>query len=488
MHTRQSLSDEFENLNELDYLYADHQEKICRALRQYKSQKKHLSPDNYRYITEQLSILERKLGVVRVNIRLIRQNSLKAGENISIITQLSSFYRETKEKLRIYISILSYLIVSSDWQSPSYAHSLFSQAGRQTGQITGNINDYKRDVHLDEAKYEKKFLSEYIDGRFKLMTRALLVNSGMAAFSTILNYLQAEGKINGKILIGKNVYFQNKQLIVKSYPDKIIEIEEDRTENIILAIKTHQPSVIYFDSLTNTNNILLPDLKRIISKLNDAKKETYLLCDNTCLASTFQAYKLVKRPGKLKLILFESLNKYYQFGLDRVTAGIIIATGQDAVKLFEYRKHCGTNITDSSVFALPSPNRKFLEKRLSRHMRNALILANFLDGKAIYPALHSHPCFQWSKNYSFGGSFLTLKFSKEQNQRALNKILGKILSQAGNEKINLIGGTSFGFDTTRVYLTATHTQFAESFIRISAGTENLFQMEKIGRIIAKALS
>ncbi len=62
-------------------------------------------------------------------------------------------------------------------------------------------------------------------------------------------------------------------------------------------------------------------------------------------------------------------------------------------------------------------------------------------------------------------------------------MLKKILLNARKEKTNLIGGTSFGFDITRVYLTASHTQFARSFIRISAGMENLSQMEKIGRIL-----
>jgi cystathionine beta-lyase/cystathionine gamma-synthase len=493
---RQSIVDELENLEELDYLYNDYSDKILQAQKKFKGQKKYLLPENYRYITDSLSNLAKELEKEKTKIRLIRQKARKSEENQLFFIDLSSYYRKTKEKLRIYISILSSLIISSDWQSPSYAHSLFSQAGRQTGNISANINDYKRDVHLDEAIYEKAFLSEYIDGRFKLLTHALLVNSGMAAFSTILNYLQAEGKINGKILIGKNVYFQNKQLVVKSFKDKIIEIEEDKTDKIIAVINKNQPSVVYFDSLTNTKDILLPDLYKIISLLNKSKREVYLLVDNTCLASSFQTYKLVKRPGNLRLVLFESMNKYYQFGLDRVTAGIIVANGKDAVKLFEYRKHCGTNIIDSSVFAFPSPNKKLLEKRLFRHQRNALHLASYIQNHLennrlidtiTYPSFVNHPSYSWSKNYHFCGSYFSLQFRKKHNQRTLKKILEKIISKSKKENINIIGGTSFGFDITRVYLTASHTQFAQSFIRISAGTENIIQTEKIGKIILKVL-
>src|SRR3989344_6045809 len=97
--------------------------------------------------------------------------------------------------LRLLVAQFASLMIGSDWQSPSYDYSLIPWAGRQTGKITGTVNDYKRDVHLDEKIYEKQFLSEYIDARFKFRLSAFLTNSGQAGFQTILTYLLSEGKI-----------------------------------------------------------------------------------------------------------------------------------------------------------------------------------------------------------------------------------------------------------------------------------------------------
>jgi hypothetical protein len=79
--------------------------------------------------------------------------------------------------LRSQIGIISSLITATDWQSPSFKHSVMSEAGRQTGEISGNINDYKRDVHLDERDYESKYLREYIHTPMKFLVKTYLTNS-----------------------------------------------------------------------------------------------------------------------------------------------------------------------------------------------------------------------------------------------------------------------------------------------------------------------
>jgi cystathionine beta-lyase/cystathionine gamma-synthase len=398
--------------------------------------------------------------------------------------------------LRILINIYASLAISHDFQSPSFSHSLTSMAGRQTGQIKGNINDYKRDVHLDSYEYEKIFLKEFIDAKFKFALRSFLVNSGMSAFSTILTYLQSIGKLNGKILLGKNVYFQNKQLICKMFGDQVIEVEENNLLEIKEIITKTKPCVIYFDSLCNSPDINKPDLTSIIDLLNkNCRIRTYLLIDNTLMSVYFQPFKLVRRPGNLKIISFESLNKYHQYGLDRVTAGIITCQFSDSAGLYEYRKHCGSILTDFSTHLLPTPNRQFFEKRLQKLSENVQYLSsrinkisksarNFNIDQIIYPKSSK----SWDKKMSFSGSFFNIRLKKsKQNPKNINNLINKVINLAQKRKVNIIAGTSFGFNTTRIYLTASHTAFAQSFLRIAVGTENKYRLNQIAEIISLAL-
>ncbi|MDP3793488.1 MAG: hypothetical protein Q8R07_01920, partial [Candidatus Uhrbacteria bacterium] len=63
------------------------------------------------------------------------------------------------------------------------------------------------------------------------------------------------------------------------------------------------------------------------------------------------------------------------------------------------------------------------------------------------------------------------------------KFLEKIMQRAKQEKVGLIAGTSFGLDVTRIYLTALHaSRDAEPFIRISLGTETLWELEQLKRV------
>jgi hypothetical protein len=55
-------------------------------------------------------------------------------------------------------------------------------------------------------------------------------------------------------------------------------------------------------------------------------------------------------------------------------------------------------------------------------------------------------------------------------------------------KVDLNAGTSFGFDVTRIYLTARHAnEDARPFIRISPGTETEEGIERVKEVLLLAL-
>ena len=457
---------------------------------------------SYKDVDRNIKFLKEKYSESLTIYKQFHKTIEGRNNKLFLINSLRNKKRELSEFIRTHQSILGSLLTSADWQSPSYSHSIYPLSGTQEGKILGTINDYKRDVHLDEEDFENNFVKEYVDRRADQKIQALLTNSGMAAFTTILNFLLSEKKTEGTILIGKSVYFQYKQIISKSFYRSVIEISEVDTDRLIKTIFTRKPKVVYIDSLSNSIDIPVPDLKWIFeSVVKSYKEEIYFIIDNTCLSKTCQPYKLIPHHcNNLHLIIFESLMKYVHLGLDKITAGIILSKGQDSSKIFEYRKHSGTNILDSSVYVIPRPNRLILSKRLDRFQRNAFFLATslqeFVDNnencplkKIIYPGLSNHPSYPWSRKMSFQGSFVNLLFREEFDSISQHKkFIDQAIKEAKKRNVELVAGTSFGLDITRIYLTSLWTDFGRPFIRIAVGTEDMMMMGEIAHVIISTLS
>lgn len=399
--------------------------------------------------------------------------------------------------LRTYQEMFGSLLTSLDWQSPSFSHSLFSQAGKQTGQIKLSLTDYKRDHHIDEKGYERSFIKEYVDAPLKFPLVSYVTNSGMSAFSTLLFFLLGEKKLKGNILIGNSIYFQNKTLLKSISDIKLHTVDESNYAEIIHAMQKVHPIVIIFDSLTNTNGVIIPDLYSLLkSVVKQAKQEIIFIIDNTCLATAFQPFPIVVgKTGKVQLYMFESLLKYHQFGIDRINTGIIYGYGKDAYKLFYYRRDMGSNISDSAVNSLTIPNRKFLERRLARLNRNATSLALFLQNTISnlkshklqhinYPLLPHHPSYTYTQTLPFAGSFFTLQFTpKYAGIKTYRRFLDLAIKEARKKGIPMVGGTSFGFNTTRIYPVALRTTETIPFLRVSVGTETIYEVHKLQEVL-----
>jgi cystathionine beta-lyase/cystathionine gamma-synthase len=495
----QSLQDLTEDSEELEYLSIFARAKIDKFISEIGKAKKYLKTTSYNAALKEALRLKINLEKQKKYLETVKQATEKSRPTLNLIQKLSDIKNEQFELIRIYYGISGSIVTSLDWQSPSFAASLYSHAGKQTGKIKGTINDYKRDVHLDEKEYEEQFLKEYIDAPFKLGIHVYMTASGQSAFTTILNFLLMEGKINGKVILGKSSYFQYKQLLISAFSTpgestsatpgvssgpSLIEIDESDTEGIIQTIKNNRPGAIFLDSLCNAKDIPVPDLPRILDYLTkEHKQELNFIIDNTCLSIAFQPFKkLFPFPGKIRLFVFESLMKYHHFGLDRATGGIIASYGGDTQKLFDYRKHSGTNITDASVYMFPLPNRKMLEQRLKRFQRNASYLSFSLrDYLLTYPNGKIEKIV-----YPGQGSFFNVGF-KKKNIGKYKQFINIVISEAKKRGIQIVGGTSFGLNNTRIYLTSLWTKYGEPFVRVSVGTENRYQLEILKEIFESAI-
>ncbi|MEI8232412.1 MAG: aminotransferase class I/II-fold pyridoxal phosphate-dependent enzyme [bacterium] len=363
-------------------------------------------------------------------------------------------------------------LVRRDYQSPSYLASLRPQAGRREGKIIGNINDYTRDQHDLAFEYEKKFVKEYLPRVSLLPIEAYVTSSGMAALATVIMTLRRLHGTDQVVLLGKHSYFQNQEIIMSSFAKVVVFDETDESEwgKLILEEK---PRAIFVDSLCNESNMTMPPVAGIAKYLSQhAKEKTYLVIDNSLQATQFDWRSTLKwRNRKLEIVGWESLNKYYQFGLDRTTGGIVWAGNiMLSVKMLQARRHAGTIMSDIAVAMLPTPNKKAMQKYLERIWQNRERLLEKVGERGVG-----------------AGAQVVIKFAKKYNYEQIQKIIKRIIVKAKKDNVQIVAGTSFGFPSTRIYLTARQTEYAQMFLRVSVGTEEKEEFEKISRAIISCL-
>lgn len=404
--------------------------------------------------------------------------------------------------LRSLQGLTGAFLAATNWQSPSFMHSVRSQAGKYTGRIDATINDYQRFSHFDAKNYEHSFRREYIDAPLQMPPGVLATGSGMSAFSVAVTSLHNDGRVPGNVLVGRGSYFENKHVLQGFFPGQTHEVDEMNVNAVLSAIDRLKPSLIVLDSLCNTEHIQLPDLARLLPALAlRLTRRTMLIIDNTGLAASFQPLHHVPRgPNKLQLIVVESLLKFHQFGFDKVMGGILWRNGLSPLTLFSARERLGAILPDASVLSLPEPSRELLAKRLARMDRNALYLAEQLDAHirnkklsafshVVYPGLPSYPGYAWTKHLPFRGSYFAVIFKPMfAHASAYKRFVAGVLHEAKAAGFPLTSGTSFGFSNTRIYLTALHAKKnAKPFVRISVGTETQAELATLAAIFTRAV-
>src|SRR5205085_1233707 len=108
---------------------------------------------------------------------------------MGLVGRLAERKRAATEMLRTLRSLAAGAATATDWQSPSFGHSVRPQAGRFGGRVTEHRDDYRRDRHHDAARFEAAWLREYVDRPPGMSLRALMTSCGMSAFTTILQWV-----------------------------------------------------------------------------------------------------------------------------------------------------------------------------------------------------------------------------------------------------------------------------------------------------------
>jgi cysteine synthase/cystathionine beta-lyase/cystathionine gamma-synthase len=403
-------------------------------------------------------------------------------------------YLAMKSALRAAYRQRGMILCASDWQSPIYSSSIPVESNRLSDGIAEHSWDYKRDGHLDAQAYERSFTKEYAEHLGFDRLKAYLMNSGMAGFTTVLHWLAHEMRLGQSVLALEPMYFENLHLAKAFFP-QVVQLKAPSLEELAFRLRTLEPSVVLCDAVTNCGEIMAHDFEAVIDwARTEAKHQVAIVIDTTCLPTALMAAHLFQGlPENVMVFLVESLAKHHQFGMDTVTGGVVLAGMSDSLQdsFRKTRARLGTNIVDSSVGSLPEPSRMRLLKRMERHVRNTRMLAQVLDDQTeakigaiesvawLSDGAKSTPWYRGScLNLRLRPAFRSIDSYKEFERNVLE------LSKARNFPVAF--STSFGFDVSRLYVTAPSTKFEEPFLRIAVGTETAAHIHCLAEILMEA--
>jgi cystathionine beta-lyase/cystathionine gamma-synthase len=387
---------------------------------------------------------------------------------------------ELAHAIRRRQAVLAGALVATCWQSPSIRHASCSQAGPAEGHVTAHRDDYARDRHPAGIAYERLLAATRCPA-----DTALLTSCGMSAVVVVLAHLERDGALRGGVLMGASTYHETRDLVRRMVPG-VSSSQEHPDDGFAAAIAHLRPACVIVDAVATERGAAVPDLARIARALATARPGAWLVVDTTGAPLAASPFTLPEcHGGGLRVLATESLTKHAQLGLDRVTAGAIYASPRDAAALDELREHLGANIADASVYALPTPDRNVLERRLGRHARNAGLLAESLARAAPRGVDVDHPALRTHAGHGrLPATWLTLRLGMPERAAAF---VDAALAHARTRRIALVEGASFGLDTTRVYAPSAGEHESCGFVRISSGIEHVEALTRLGRTLVRAL-
>ncbi len=498
-----SFADLADDFDELAHLARSARDRLSLALGELERSRPFLYPSTSRTLADQAKELRSRFAASLGELVSLRSAAERGPRSAASLSRLTERKHAHVELVRSLYGLVGAMVTATDWQSPSFDHAVRSQAGRLTGRISEHHDDYKRDRHAEAAEFERAYLDEYVANPCGLDLRALMTACGMAAFTTILEFLEMEGKLAGRVLAGRSLYHECKQLLRASRAgDRIVWIDEHDVAAQLRAVAEHRPTAFFLDSMCNAKGIAVPDLARLISSIaNEARDELFLVIDNTGLSLACEPFAMVPRSRvALRLLVFESLTKYAQLGLDRTPGGMIVAEGPEVAQALDgYREHLGTNVPDAVVHAIPFPDRLIYERRLARLGRNSMHLATAVQRRADslgsrvffgarYPGLATHPASSWTGTEWFRGGFFEVAFADGSDSiERERRFVDLVLQEARARSVPLAAGASFGLGTTRIYHTASTSAHGEPFVRIAPGTEHRLEVEAVAGVLLTAM-
>jgi cystathionine beta-lyase/cystathionine gamma-synthase len=475
MAVRDTLHDTINDLREdaelIGYLVTDAEHKLAKAKRTAGEKQAQI------------------MASVKIELREIHetaehQKHLLSSVSSEDVVRVTDSLRSLFPRLHRIIGFVGAATVSSHWQSPAYASSHTDNVGDLSGKILAHYNDYTRDQHILGAAYEKAYRSAYIPIPLSVPVYTFATVSGMAAMTVAGLFVAGEVSEVGEIFVGSSCYFETKQLLHKLFGRRVHEADISNLTSLTKEIETRNPVAIFADTVGNEPEMRQADIAGLITWLGSSKRKMIVVADTSASAFMRPLMSGWVMPRGVTLIGVESQNKLLQYGLDRVTAGMVWGTGFVSQKLYDYRDHAGVNCPDVTIATLPPPNRNMAERYIRRLMRNTAILVRTL---AEHRKIRSGDVtLTYPEAGGYRGVYAMLSW-KTNLLRSYDRYITAVIRKANAKKISLAAGTSFGLATTRLYSVAMYTHYSKPFLRISPGAESRGEMEEKAALIASCL-
>ncbi|MCX6745271.1 MAG: PLP-dependent transferase [Candidatus Parcubacteria bacterium] len=437
-----------------------------------------------------------EIKIFRHRINSFNKHELPDQGMVKLISRKKVMY----EKLRAAISSYASLSTFLNWQSPSIRSSKNTRMGIEKYPIRGDYNDYKRDRSGDTFYCERNLQEKIFKTKDSSIKQVLnLCNSGMAAFTSIIYFLVGEGIVKNKILVSSNIYVESYMVVNKFFKNKIATFDFNDTELIIKKIVTLKPDVVFLDVINNTFKMPLYDVLFIIERLASIyTEEIFFVIDITCSMGLDDFFKNFKLPKNIKIIIYGSMLKTLQIGIEMVNAGFVLSSGLDNYvnKIGDYRTLSGSTIQDFGGYLIPITSRHHLRERLKMIERNSIDLATFLKkidpdrilfDAIIYPGLSTHPDFELYKKIGFAGPFFNMMLNEKFNKdKYFELFTSEIIKYAQKYDCDIVHGASFGFNQTSIYYSVGWDSPKDHYLRISMGIETSYEIEKIKKVFYSA--
>ncbi len=420
--------------------------------------------------------------------------------NLDPLLPVVDYSKLVTELLQKYRALLHAVLSASlilDWRSPSYNQSIDAMFFTLNCQNNTEIN-YNR---YRSARLSN--LENHLTNIFSLDTtqnKLLMTSSGMAAYNLIESYLiRYVLKSNDIVLIPHYIYFETYEQISRL---PMVKIERSNTYDatkIYELILNKKPRVVFLDPVTNTSELRMVNIEKIIEQLETQifEDDIYLVIDGSMISGELLPFSKLKNE-KIKILYYDSCSKYLQLGLDISMGGLVVIPAPISKIISRLRTNTGTIMYDNSVSSFPIYSLKIYKQRMKRFTRNAILIGKTIEEEKMlssvvqvnYPLLKSHPDYLLAKKYDSNGAILTFSFSDPllNERNSLNKFINIALSLAKKQEISLVKGLSFGFSLPRIFASSARPENnnALPYLRLSVGDRSYCETKLLANILLEA--
>lgn len=323
--------------------------------------------------------------------------------------------------------------------------------------------EYSRTGNPTRAALEK-LISDLEEGK-----KGFAFASGMAAITAVIMLF----KSGDKILISNNVYggtFRVLDKIFNNFNIKYKMVDMTDIKNVEGSIDK-EVKAIFIESPTNP----LMDITDIKAVSDIAKKNGLL----TVVDNTFMTPYLQKPLNLGADIVLHSATKYLG-GHSDLIAGLVVVNSEELAEKMHFIQNSTGGILQPFDSFLLIRGIKTLPVRMDRHIKNATVVAEFLESreevdKVYYPGLKSHPGYELQNKQAKGaGAVLSFVIDKKYDYKKFMK----------NIELITLGESLGGVESLACHpATMTHAALpydlrqelgiVDNLIRLSIGIENV---------------